>query len=89
MMTTCLPYLLPPLSAAELPETCMAAPTSGDYLTEINVTSPTGARVLKRLSGIDAIAALWDVIEKNRARGWGSDLQFRFCSCPAAGGVIV
>ena len=41
----------------------------GDYLTEINVTSPTGARVLKRLSGIDAIAALWDVIETKRAGG--------------------
>ena len=41
----------------------------GDYLTEINVTSPTGARALKRLSGIDAITALWDVIERKRAGG--------------------
>jgi glutathione synthase len=41
----------------------------GDYLTEINVTSPTGARALKHLSGIDAIAAIWDVIEKKRAGG--------------------
>ena len=41
----------------------------GDYLTEINVTSPTGARALKHLSGIDAITALWDVIEKKRAGG--------------------
>ena len=41
----------------------------GDYLTEINVTSPTGARALKHLSGIDAITALWDVIEKKRAEG--------------------
>ena len=40
----------------------------GDYLTEINVTSPTGAQQLKRFSGIDAAAALWDVIEKKR--GW-------------------
>jgi len=39
----------------------------GDYLTEINVTSPTGARALKRLSGVDAITALWDVIERKRA----------------------
>ena len=39
----------------------------GDYLTEINVTSPTGARALKRLSGIDAISALWEVIETKRA----------------------
>jgi glutathione synthase len=35
----------------------------GDYMTEINVTSPTGARALKRLSGVDAVARLWDVIE--------------------------
>jgi glutathione synthase len=41
----------------------------GDYLTEINVTSPTGARALKRLSGIDAVTALWDVIETKRAGG--------------------
>ena len=41
----------------------------GDYLTEINVTSPTGARALKRLSGIDAISALWEVIETKRAGG--------------------
>jgi len=41
----------------------------GDYLTEINVTSPTGARALKRLSGIDAVTLLWDVIETKRAGG--------------------
>jgi glutathione synthase len=39
----------------------------GGMMTEINVTSPTGARVLKNLSGIDAIAAMWDVIEAMRA----------------------
>lgn len=38
----------------------------GDYLTEINVTSPTGAQQLKRFSGIDAAAALWDRIEAIR-----------------------
>ena len=38
----------------------------GDYLTEINVTSPTGAQQLKRFSGIDAAAALWDRIEALR-----------------------
>jgi glutathione synthase len=36
----------------------------GGMMTEINDTSPTGARALKALSGIDAIAKLWDVIEK-------------------------
>src|SRR5579871_6076608 len=35
----------------------------GDYLTEINVTSPTGAQQLKRFSEIDATAAMWDRIE--------------------------
>jgi len=39
----------------------------GGMMTEINVTSPTGARVLKNLSGIDAIAAMWDVIETKLA----------------------
>ncbi len=40
----------------------------GDYLTEINVTSPTGARQLKQLGGADAAAALWDKIEAMRPR---------------------
>jgi glutathione synthase len=38
----------------------------GDYLTEINVTSPTGAQQLKRFSGEDAAHALWDCIEAIR-----------------------
>ena len=40
----------------------------GDYLTEINVTSPTGAQQLKRFSGVDASAAMWDRIEAIRRR---------------------
>jgi glutathione synthase len=39
----------------------------GDYLTEINVTSPTGAQQLKRFTGVDAAALMWDVIEAKRA----------------------
>jgi glutathione synthase len=39
----------------------------GDYLTEINVTSPTGAQQLKRFGGADAAALLWDRIEAIRA----------------------
>jgi glutathione synthase len=39
----------------------------GDYLTEINVTSPTGARQLKRFTGVDAAERLWSVIESRRA----------------------
>jgi len=36
----------------------------GGMMTEVNVTSPTGARAVKALSGVDAVAKLWDVIEK-------------------------
>ncbi|HUH24805.1 MAG TPA: glutathione synthase, partial [Brevundimonas sp.] len=39
----------------------------GDYLTEINVTSPTGAQQLLKFSGVDATALMWDVIEKKKA----------------------
>jgi glutathione synthase len=39
----------------------------GDYLTEINVTSPTGAVSLKTFSGIDATELLWQRIETLRA----------------------
>ena len=35
----------------------------GDYLTEINVTSPTGIREVKRFGGADIAALLWDAIE--------------------------
>jgi glutathione synthase len=36
----------------------------GDYLTEINVTSPTGIREIQRLSSIDIAALTIDAIEK-------------------------
>jgi len=39
----------------------------GDWLTEINVTSPTGAQQLKQFTGVDATAMMWDVIEARRA----------------------
>jgi len=39
----------------------------GDYLTEINVTSPTGAVSLKAFTGIDATEILWKRIEELRA----------------------
>ncbi|MET0605962.1 MAG: glutathione synthase [Beijerinckiaceae bacterium] len=35
-------------------------------LTEINVTSPTGLRVIKRTGGPDIAAMIWDVIEAKR-----------------------
>ena len=36
------------------------------YLTEINVTSPTGIRAIKRLGGPDIAAMIWDRIEAKR-----------------------
>ncbi|MES1155612.1 MAG: glutathione synthase [Pseudorhodoplanes sp.] len=38
----------------------------GDYLTEINVTSPTGIRSVKNLGGPDIAAIIWDKIESKR-----------------------
>ena len=35
----------------------------GDYLTEINVTSPTGIREVKKFGGEDIAALVWDAIE--------------------------
>lgn len=36
----------------------------GDYLTEINVTSPTGIREVKRFGGADIAALIWNAIEE-------------------------
>jgi len=36
------------------------------YLTEINVTSPTGIRAIKNLGGPDVAALIWDKIEAKR-----------------------
>src|SRR6201999_880495 len=38
----------------------------GDYLTEINVTSPTGIHEVKRFGGADIAALIWDAIETKR-----------------------
>jgi glutathione synthase len=39
----------------------------GDYLTEINVTSPTGIWEVKRFGGPDAAALVWNAIERRLA----------------------
>jgi glutathione synthase len=39
----------------------------GDYLTEINVTSPTGIQEIDRLSGTDISSLIWDAIERRCA----------------------
>jgi len=38
----------------------------GDYLTEINVTSPTGIRQVKKFGGADIASLIWDAIERKR-----------------------
>ena len=38
------------------------------FLTEINVTSPTGIRAVKNVGGPDVAATIWDKIEAKRAR---------------------
>jgi glutathione synthase len=38
----------------------------GGYLTEINVTSPTGIREIKRFGGPDIAPMIWNAIEKRR-----------------------
>jgi glutathione synthase len=44
----------------------------GDYLTEINVTSPTGIREVARFGGADIAAMIWDAVEDRRRQGAGS-----------------
>ncbi len=38
----------------------------GDSLTEINVTSPTGIREVKRFGGVDIASLVWDAVEARR-----------------------
>jgi glutathione synthase len=39
----------------------------GDWLTEINVTSPTGLQELERFDGVNVTAKIWEAIERRRA----------------------
>ena len=39
----------------------------GGWLTEINVTSPTGLQELERFDGVNATARIWEAIERRRA----------------------
>jgi glutathione synthase len=40
----------------------------GDYITEINVTSPTGIRAVKNVGGPDIAVMIWDTIEEKRKK---------------------
>jgi glutathione synthase len=39
----------------------------GGWLTEINVTSPTGIQELERFDGVDVAGRIWDAVETRRA----------------------
>lgn len=39
----------------------------GNYMTEINVTSPTGVREVKKFGGADIASLFWDAVEARRA----------------------
>ncbi len=39
----------------------------GDYLTEINLTSPTGLQELERFDGVNGAKLIWEAIEARRA----------------------
>lgn len=39
----------------------------GNFMTEINVTSPTGLREVKKFGGADIAALFWDAVEEKRA----------------------
>ena len=41
----------------------------GDYLTEINVTSPTGLQEIDRFDGVNLEGMIWDAIERRLAAG--------------------
>lgn len=41
----------------------------GDYLTEINVTSPTGIQEINRLNGVQLESLYWDAVERRVAAG--------------------
>lgn len=41
----------------------------GDWLTEINVTSPTGIQELERFDGTNVAELIWEAIEKRRSAG--------------------
>jgi glutathione synthase len=41
----------------------------GQWLTEINVTSPTGLVAIDRFDGVDTAAMIWAAIEAKVAKG--------------------
>lgn len=56
-------------SLAERGFTFVGIDVIGDYLTEINVTSPTGIQQIEAFDGTNVAALIWDAIEARRAAG--------------------
>ena len=54
------------IGSAAIPALKAGIDVIGDYLTEINVTSPTGIREVKKFGGADIAALIWDAIEARR-----------------------
>ena len=55
----------------------------GNYLTEINVTSPTGIQEVKRFGGADIAALIWDAIEEEGEEEIAPSRPARSGSCSA------
>ena len=49
----------------------------GDYLTEINVTSPTGIREIERFTGESMAAAFWETVENWPSTQWTNGVVAR------------
>lgn len=49
----------------------------GEWLTEINVTSPTGIVAIERFDGTDVAGLIWDAIERRMAERQNNDLAER------------
>ncbi|MGB2464380.1 MAG: glutathione synthase, partial [Candidatus Puniceispirillaceae bacterium] len=49
----------------------------GDYLTEINVTSPTGIREIERFTGESMAATFWETVENWPSTQWTNGVVAR------------
>ena len=53
-------------SARDVAAVALGIDMIGDYLTEINVTAPTGIRAVENVGGPDITKLVWDRIEAKR-----------------------
>src|SRR4030095_3483455 len=57
------------------------------WLTEINVTSPTGIRAVKNVGGPDVAKLVWDKIEGKVSRAWRRGPNGCCALCTAGGSL--